>query len=116
MSYLHDSVAEVERILLDVSPSGGCPRYEYDHYFQSSPPFLGNPWFVTTLWMAQYYVRTNQIEKARHYVDWTIQHTLPSGVLSEQVNPNNGWPVSVTPLVWSHAEVINTVLDLAKRN
>lgn len=113
---LHDTVSEVERILLDASPSGGCPRYENDHYFQSSPPFQGNPWFVTTLWMAQYFVRVGQIDKARHYVDWTLQHALPSGVLSEQVNPSDASPVSVSPLVWSHAELINTVLDLAKRN
>jgi GH15 family glucan-1,4-alpha-glucosidase len=33
-------------------------------------------------------------------------------VLSEQINPANGTPVGVTPLVWSHAELINTLLDL----
>ena len=51
--------------------------------------------------------------KARHYIDWVIGHALPSGVLSEQVNPNDGAPVSVTPLVWSHAELINTILDIS---
>lgn len=111
---LHYTVGEVERMLLDQSPSGGCPRYEYDNYFRSEPPFLGNPWFVTTLWLAQYYVRTKQTEKARHYLDWTMQHALPSGVLSEQVHPNSGESISVAPLVWSHAEFINTALDLAK--
>jgi GH15 family glucan-1,4-alpha-glucosidase len=111
---LHYSVGEVERMMLDYSPSGGCPRYEYDNYFKSSPPFLGNPWFVTTLWMAQYYVKTKQTDKAHKYLQWTMDHTLPSGALSEQTNPSNGEPVSVTPLVWSHAEFINTVLDIAK--
>ncbi|HUP26480.1 MAG TPA: glycoside hydrolase family 15 protein [Candidatus Limnocylindrales bacterium] len=112
--YLHDSVAEVERMMNDHTPAGGCPRYENDHYFESSPPFLGNPWFVTTLWLAQYYVRSGQTAKARKYVDWTMQHALPSGMLSEQINPTDGSPLSVTPLVWSHAEFINTVLDLSK--
>lgn len=111
---LHNTVFEVERMLLDQSPTGGCPRYEFDKYFESQPPFLGNPWFVTTLWMAQYYVRAKQTDKARHYLDWCMSHALPSGVFSEQVNPNNGYPVSVTPLVWSHAEFINTVLDISK--
>jgi GH15 family glucan-1,4-alpha-glucosidase len=110
---LHLTVGEIERTMLDYTPSGGCPRYEHDHYFESSPSFLGNPWFVTTLWMAQYYASTKQTDKARHYLDWTMQHALPSGVLSEQVNPNNGDPVSVAPLVWSHAEFINTVLDIS---
>ncbi len=108
------TVQLIEEILLDRSPSGGSPRYEHDHYFESSPPYFGNPWFVTTLWLAQYYVTTGQIDKARHYVDWTISLALPSGVLSEQVQPDTGQPISVAPLVWSHAELINTVLDLAK--
>ena len=67
-------------------------------------------------WMAQYYVRTKQTDKAHHYLQWTMDHALPSGALSEQVNPSNGEIVSVTPLVWSHAEFINTALDLAKAN
>ena len=111
---VQNTVYEIERVLLDQSPIGGCPRYEYDKYFESQPPFKGNPWFVTTLWMAQYYIRVKQADKARHYVDWTIARALPSGALSEQVNPNNGSILSVTPLVWSHAEFINTVLDLSR--
>jgi GH15 family glucan-1,4-alpha-glucosidase len=104
----------IENILLDKSPSGGCPRYEYDHYFESDPAYVGNPWFVTTLWLAQYYVRAGQVDKARHYVEWTTQHTLQSGMLSEQINPSDSTPLSVTPLVWSHAELVNTLLDLSK--
>src|SRR5690606_22872358 len=107
---LHSTVNEIERNLLDASPSGGCPRYENDNYFKSEPPHKGNPWFVTTLWLAQYYMRCKQTDKAKHYLQWTMDHTLLSGVISEQINPNNGDSLSVTPLVWSHAEFINTVL------
>ena len=111
---LRKTVQLVEELLLDQSPSGGSPRYEHDNYFASDPPYMGNPWFVTTLWMAQYYVRAGESAKARGYIDWTIQKALPSGVLSEQVDPETSQPISVTPLVWSHAELINTILDLAK--
>ncbi|HEX3568374.1 MAG TPA: glycoside hydrolase family 15 protein [Candidatus Saccharimonadales bacterium] len=104
----------IESTLLDKTPAGGCPRYEYDHYFGSDPAYLGNPWFVTTLWLSQYYVRNNQIDKAHQYVDWTLDHAIASGMLSEQVDPTSGSPLSVLPLVWSHAELVNTVLDLAK--
>lgn len=104
----------IEDELLDKSPMGGTPRYEYDHYFENDASLKGNSWFVTTLWVAQYYMRTKQLDRARHYIDWTIDHSLPSGVISEQINPRDGSPVSVAPLVWSHAELINTVLDLAK--
>ena len=106
------TIAGIEKLLLNQSPSGGSPRYENDHYFASEPPYLGNPWFVTTLWLAQYYVRINSPTKAQELIDWTVSHTLHSGVLSEQVNPSTGAPLSVTPLVWSHAELINTLLDL----
>jgi GH15 family glucan-1,4-alpha-glucosidase len=35
-----------------------------------------------------------------------------SGALSEQFDPETGFAIGVTPLVWSHAEMINTLLDL----
>lgn len=111
---LDDTLHAVEEILLDKSPAGGSPRYEYDHYFESQPAYMGNPWFVTTLWLAQFYIRRKQPERAEKLLDWTLQHALPSGVLSEQINPTDGKPLSVAPLVWSHAELINTLIDLGK--
>lgn len=111
---LKQNIATVENLLLDKSPSGGSPRYEHDHYFASEPPYMGNPWFVTTLWLAQYYIRSGDIAKASHYLDWTMEHAMDSGALSEQVNPSNGMAVGVAPLVWSHAEVVNTILDVTK--
>jgi GH15 family glucan-1,4-alpha-glucosidase len=104
----------VEQVLLDQSPSGGSPRYEHDHYFESDASFQGNPWFVTTLWLAQIYARFHNIDKAKKYTAWAMERALPSGVLSEQVNPTTSEHVSVTPLVWSHAELINTLLDISK--
>ncbi|GAC1390810.1 MAG: glycoside hydrolase family 15 protein [Candidatus Saccharimonadales bacterium] len=114
ISPLRSTVNLIEKILLDQSPSGGSPRYESDHYFASTPSYQGNPWFVTTLWLAQYYIRFHDIDKAKHYLQWTLKHALSSGVISEQINPTTGEIISVTPLVWSHAEVINTALDLSK--
>lgn len=102
----------IERTLLDQSPSGGSPRYENDAYFRSDHPFKGNPWFVTSLWIAQYYAMHGRIDDAWSLVTWTQDHALPSGLLSEQVNPKTGDIVGVTPLVWSHAELINTLLLL----
>lgn len=111
---LKQTAVKIEEILLDKSPSGGSPRYEHDNYFASDPPLMGNPWFVTTLWMAQYYVRTGNVAKARSYIDWTMQHTTESGTLPEQINPSDGSSLSVSPLVWSHAELANTILDIMK--
>lgn len=109
---IHSTYEAIERILLHSAPSGGSPRYEHDSYFASDPPHMGNPWFVTTLWIAQYYLQIKRDEEAAKLVEWTLAHATPSGALSEQVNPNSGEPVSVLPLVWSHAELINTLLDL----
>ncbi len=106
------TAAQIEHRLLGCSTSDGSPRYENDRYFAISDDSLGNPWIVTTLWIAQYYVRVKRVDAARHYIDWTLRSTLPGGVMPEQIDPNTGAPISVAPLVWSHAEFINTVLDL----
>jgi GH15 family glucan-1,4-alpha-glucosidase len=111
--YIGSTAQKINEILTDKSPSGGTTRYEHDHYFESQPSYMGNPWFITSLWMAQYYIRSKDLGKAKSIVEWTMQHSLPSGVLSEQINPTDGKPLSVAPLVWSHAELINTILDYA---
>lgn len=112
--YIKQTALAVENILLDKSPSGGAPRYENDNYFRAHDQYLGNPWHVTTLWMAQYYVRTGQLDRAKQYVQWSLNHAVSGSMLSEQVNPITGELVSVSPLVWSHAELINTILDIHK--
>lgn len=110
---IKQTAAKVQELLADKSPSGGVTRYQHDHYFESDPAYMGNPWFITTLWVAQFNLRNKETDKARERIDWTIKHALSSGVLSEQINPTDGTPLSVAPLVWSHAELINTILDLA---
>lgn len=115
LSAIHTSVKLIEEKLSFQTPSGGTPRYTDDSYFKSSPPFMGNPWIVTTLWMAQYYFRAKNYAKTIELIDWSVSHALPSGVLSEQIEPTTGAPISVTPLVWSHAELLNTLLDISKK-
>jgi GH15 family glucan-1,4-alpha-glucosidase len=114
VQYLEKTVKAIEDRMLDQSPSGGTPRYIGDQYFQSNPAYQGNPWIISTLWMAQYYMRTKQLDRARHYIDWVMEHTSSSGTLSEQVNPSDGAHIGVSPLVWSHAELVNTILDMSK--
>ncbi|MFT4532045.1 MAG: glucoamylase [Candidatus Saccharimonadales bacterium] len=104
------TLRKIESELLDISPSGGSARYADDAYFRSEPAFKGNPWYVTTLWLAQYYADCGDREKAYKYVDWAISNSTNSGVLSEQINPTDSSIVGVAPLVWSHAELINTLL------
>ncbi len=112
INHVHQTAMAAEKILLDQSPSKGSPRYEHDNYFATDTAYQGNPWFVTTLWLAQYYAKTGDIDKAKSYIDWTLSHSYKSGILAEQINPNSGESISVAPLVWSHAELINTILVL----
>lgn len=109
---LISTAKHIEDRLLNTSPSGGVLRYEHDNYFLTKRQFIGNPWIVSTLWLAQYYTISGQIDKARQLLDWSLAHELPSGALSEQFDPETGASLGVTPLVWSHAELVNTLLDL----
>jgi GH15 family glucan-1,4-alpha-glucosidase len=108
------TVKHIEERLVGTTPSGGVLRHENDGYFLTKHQYQGNPWIVSTLWMAQYYEAAGQSEKATALLDWSIAHELASGSLSEQFDPESGSPLGVTPLVWSHAEMVNTVLDLHK--
>lgn len=110
---LEQTVQTIEHTLLNQSPAGGTPRYENDNYMRKDEKALGNPWFITTLWLAQYYHDRGQDDKADAIMKWVADKTTSSGMLSEQIDPSTGAQVSVSPLVWSHAEYINTALDLA---
>lgn len=107
------SIKTLEEQLLNQTPSGGLPRYEYDQYCApESNKYKGNPWFVTTLWLAQIYNEMGQHSKAKPLIEWTQSHMMKSGVLSEQIDPTTGQFRSVAPLIWSHAEFVNTLLDV----
>lgn len=110
---LLSSIASIEKELVGSAPIGGVPRYEYDGYFAATPAYKGNPWFVTTLWLAQYYVRTGDTGRAWDILNWCIERASPSGTLAEQIHPETGYATGVSPLVWSHAELANTILDLS---
>lgn len=98
---------------------GGVARYEGDYYHRASDQGPGNPWFLSTLWAAQYDILRAQsrdaLKPALELLEWAAAKALPSGVLAEQVHPETGVPLSVSPLTWSHATYVAAVLDyLAK--
>lgn len=108
---LQATARRVEERLLNTTPLGGVIRYEHDNYFLTKPQYKGNPWHVTTLWLAQYYAGNDNLQAARDLLQWSLDREGLSGVLSEQYDPEDGTQLSVAPLVWSHAEMINTILD-----
>jgi GH15 family glucan-1,4-alpha-glucosidase len=112
---VRNTMAQVRDALWSRTDVGGLARYENDLYYRINNDGPGNPWFVTTLWLAQYYIaaaRTkSDLAKALELMHWVEQHALPSGVLAEQVNPNTNEPLSVSPLTWSHGTYIAVVRE-----
>ena len=95
---------------------GGLARYENDNYHQVSQSIddvPGNPWFITTLWLAEWYAAMansrEDLETSLELLNWVAERALTSGVLAEQVNPYTNAPLSVSPLTWSHAVFVATV-------
>lgn len=106
-------VDAVDNSLQVSGESKGYMRYQGDAYYRLHDASSPNPWVICTLWMARYL-----IEKAQKHVDlkrpleileWTVSHATKSGVLAEQMRPDNREHLSAAPLVWSHAEYVLTV-------
>lgn len=95
---------------------GGIARYENDRYHQVSQDIEnvpGNPWYISTLWLSEWYAAVaktdDELDRSKKLMEWTAERALRSGVLAEQVNPYTNDPLSVSPLTWSHATFVTTV-------
>lgn len=108
-----ESIATIEEKLRIHTGIDGVPRYVGDKYY-SQAENIANPWYITTLWLAQYYAlsakKRDDLEKVEYWLNWTVVHSPLSGVLSEQLHPFTGIQLSANPLTWSHAEYVRTVL------
>lgn len=101
----------------------GCARYRGDVYqrAEDSPNDIpGNPWFISTLWLAEYLIdqaeNQSELQAALPYIEWCVKNALPSGVLAEQVHPVSGSPLCVSPLTWSHSAFVWTVLRYTEKD
>jgi GH15 family glucan-1,4-alpha-glucosidase len=107
----------LERLWRDDGCSG-LARYENDMYHR----VVGrreNPWIISTMWLAKYYIarakRIEDLKLAHDLLDWVVEKALPSGVLSEQLDPVTSKPLSVAPLTWSHAGFVVAVIKYLKK-
>ena len=113
-----ETVEVIRKELWLRTPVGGCARYQNDHYQRADngpKDIPGNPWFISTLWLGEYFIaraeNLRELHEAIPYLEWCGKNALPSGVLAEQVDPGNGSPLSVSPLTWSHSTFVWTVLQ-----
>ncbi len=94
---------------------GGLARYQGDNYHRATKDAPGNPWVICTLWLARWRIKTagnlDELKKGLSLLSWVAKYASPSGILAEQLNPVDGSPISVSPLVWSHAEFIIAVSE-----
>ena len=116
---IESTMADLKEKLWVKTSIGGMARYENDAYYRASPDVTGNPWFISTLWLADYLAEKARdedgMEEALEIVRWASRHALPSGVLSEQIHPLSGETLSVSPLTWSHATFVATTRRILKR-
>jgi GH15 family glucan-1,4-alpha-glucosidase/ferredoxin len=104
------------------TPVGGVARYQNDTYHRAASDkraVPGNPWFVCTIWMADYYIARgstlDQLREAVPVFEWAVSHALPSGVLAEQVDPYTNKALSVSPLTWSHGTLVATIMKYLQK-
>jgi GH15 family glucan-1,4-alpha-glucosidase len=114
----------IENRLTVKTDIGGICRYENDYYqkpddVKLSTDIPGNPWIITTLWLANFYISTakklEDLEKPKRILEWVTRQQNDAGILPEQIHPLTGAPLSVAPLTWSHSTFIDTVLQFEKK-
>lgn len=102
-----------------LSVEKGIARFTHDGYMRISESITGNPWFICTLWYADYLIAIakskQELNAAIDVVHWVVEKALPSGVLAEQLDPITGAHVSVSPLTWSHSTFVATVMSYLRK-
>ncbi|MBS1707145.1 MAG: glycoside hydrolase family 15 protein [Armatimonadetes bacterium] len=109
---LRETTTWVERDLRVHSPVGGIARYAGDYYFRRNDAYPGNPWVISTMWLAQAKARlassASELAETGHWLNWALERAESTYVLAEQYHPDTGEPLSVSPLPWSHVAVMET--------
>lgn len=101
---------------------GGIARYERDPLGSVGTDLAelpGNPWIVTTLWLAQHSVRAarrvQDLDPARTLLLWCAARAEGWGALPEQLHPYGGETAATCPSLIAHAWLVGTVVDYVER-
>jgi GH15 family glucan-1,4-alpha-glucosidase len=114
-----ETMATVKARLWVAGEHGGLARFEGDTYqlrqTAADVGVPGNPWFLCTMWLAQYQLMRaltlEDLEEPLRLIEQVARCALPSGALAEQTDPASGEPAGATPLTWAHGTAIQTILE-----
>jgi GH15 family glucan-1,4-alpha-glucosidase len=71
------------------------------------------------MWYAEWLIAVakteEELKQAESMIEWAIEHSLPSGMMAEQLHPYTGDPISVTPLTWSHSTFVKVVQEFLSK-
>lgn len=113
------AMKKAEELLTVQTPTGGIARYAGDKYYKKVNSPHSNSWVITTLWWAQYAIARaatdDDLDPVRKTLERVARLAGPTGILPEQIDPQTGGPVSASPLVWSHAEYVRTVVQYLQK-
>ncbi len=107
-----------------VHSSGGIARYTGDmyhrnHSFHYGEDIPGNPWLITTLWLANWKIACasslQDLDQAMELIQWVSDQQNAAGILPEQIDPFTKEPLSVAPLTWSHSTLVDTILRFSEK-
>jgi len=90
------------------SPQNGIRRYTDDKYYD------GNPWPATTDWLAIYYAKSGNKQRAiqLHNAITGYAYQTDSLMLGEQFDEKRKLWVSAFPLTWSESKYVLATLDI----
>jgi GH15 family glucan-1,4-alpha-glucosidase len=116
---LINAMKKTEELLTVQTPIGGIARYAGDKYYKKQNSPHSNPWVITILWWAQFAIARaetdDDLDPVRKALERVARLAGPTGILPEQIDPQTGGPVSASPLVWSHAEYVRTVVQYLQK-
>lgn len=86
---------------------GRYPEDRYDGYHTGGQ---GNPWFLATVALGEYYCNTGMKSSAYAQFDRVLFHSDKTGQLDEQFNQHTGYMQGAYELTWSHGAYITASL------
>ncbi|MCM0605168.1 MAG: glycoside hydrolase family 15 protein [Xanthomonadaceae bacterium] len=84
-------------------------RYPEDTYDGLATDGVGNPWFLATHALAEFYAKRGELDRADQFMRRSRYHTARYGHQSEQFDRSNGMMRGARDLTWSYASFLSVM-------